>query len=808
MSPVPGIISEPIERDEAAWNQGLSAYHPSLGSVLGATAEDTITRSPSTTLFRAVQRATAEPQTIETEAGEFSLPGQDMLAAQDANEQYGIPGHLKFDGPTPSSVASQLHDLKRAELAREDVMQRSPGGLLQGAAELGTGLVSSALDPLNVAAGFIPVVGEARMVAWLARAGEGVAARAAVRTGAGAINAGVSQVPLVAATYGGAQAEQADYGAVDALVSLAMGTALGGGLHASIGALTDRFSRAAGIGERMAAAPIETREAALRSAVGQLAGDGQVQGIDAVLSAEGARIGRPITGDLARPFSGPDNEASAIHEFDPAELGTDAATFQFKAGGDEEGVTDRLAGVTQWDPVKAGLSIVYEDANGKRWIADGHQRLGLANRLADEYPEQPRPKLYGWLYRAADGVSPEEVRVIAAAKNIAEGTGSAVDAAKVLRDAPGLAKELPPRSELVRQARALTNLDDRAFGMVVNGLVPTQYAAIVGRLAPEGGLEQRALLDLLAKTQPENATEAEAIVRQGLAAGHVESRQMGLFGEETIATNLFLDRARVLDRAMKDLRSDKKLFAAIAREKTKLAAEGAAKVNKQASERKAEIDAQALQSIQTLATRTGALSDSLTAAARRGREERNYAAATRDFVAAIRAAVARGDFDGLAASGDRGGAVVADEGAGGAGRAADRGAADELKGSAAPEGEAVPNGSEGQPAKDGASEAGDKTPGAPRARDIEGDLFRNNPYPSDDETTAALARAVEATKGTADQRLDAILAGAEHDLAQLKAEGLVGADEPELTAAANEMQRASVLERVYQAGGACLARNA
>jgi hypothetical protein len=40
-------------------------------------------------------------------------------------------------------------------------------------------------------------------------------------------------------------------------------------------------------------------------------------------------------------------------------------------------VTDRLQGITTWDPIKAGNVTIYEYADGRKFIADGHQRVGL-----------------------------------------------------------------------------------------------------------------------------------------------------------------------------------------------------------------------------------------------------------------------------------------------------------------------------------------------------------------------------------------------------------------------------------------------
>lgn len=366
-----------------------------------------------------------------------------------------------------------------------------------------------------------------------------------------------------------------------------------------------------------------------------------------------------------------ENLDGLIWSFDPAELEVDAKLFQFKEGGDEVGMTDRLVGVTEWDPVKAGQVLVYEFADGRRFIADGHQRLALAKRLAGERPDS-RVALYGHLLREADGVSPEQARAIAAMKNVAEGTGTAIDAAKVLRVDPGRLGGLPPRSELVRQARDLVNLSDDAFGMVVNELVPAHFAAIVGRLVREPGL-QKAVLAILAKAEPENAVQAEAIVRQALEAGSRTETQIGLFGEETIVQSLYGERAKVLDRAMKLLRRDHAVFATLVNN-ADLAEAAGNRLAGEANLRRARNDAAALATLQVLANRKGPLSDALSDAARRAADSGNFAAAAREFAAAVRDAAQRGDLDGLAAGRPRragdaqaqdGGGAAVDDAAGG-----------------------------------------------------------------------------------------------------------------------------------------------
>lgn len=355
---------------------------------------------------------------------------------------------------------------------------------------------------------------------------------------------------------------------------------------------------------------------------------------------------RPASPVVVAPSGEADNLGGVIFAFRPDELEVDAKLFQFKEGGDAAGVTDRLAGVKTWDPVKAGQVLVYEFADGRRFIADGHQRLGLARRLAAAQPDR-KITIYGHLIREIEGVSPEEARVIAAMKNIAEGTGSAIDAAKVLRVDPGRIVELPPRSELVRQANDLVELTDEAFAMVVNELVPAHFASIVGRLVKDPAL-QPPILGVIARAEPENATQAEAIVRQALAAGAHKETQIGLFGAEDVTRSLYAERAKVLDKALKELRRDRAVFESLVRNAETVEAAGN-RLAVDENTRRARTNAAALGTLQVLANRRGTLADALNAAAGRAAEDGKYGPAVADFVAAVRQAVERGDLEGVSA---------------------------------------------------------------------------------------------------------------------------------------------------------------
>lgn len=328
----------------------------------------------------------------------------------------------------------------------------------------------------------------------------------------------------------------------------------------------------------------------------------------------------------------------SLASFHPSEIGVDAELMQFKSGGDQFGVTERLQGVRQWDPMSAGTVTVWEGLDGRRLIADGHQRLGLAKRILAADPSQGI-RMNAFVLREADGVSATDARVATALMNIRQGTGSGVDAAKVFRDvgldADQVFASLPPRSALVRDGKALARLSDEAFGAAVNDVIPEQYAAAIGHLAPEPGTHM-ALVELLAKIDPPNRRQAEAIIRQAMDAGFHGEHQAELFGTRELTTALFAQKAKALDKVLSELRKLKGAFSVAARNADALDAAGN-RIDVAASEAAAKGNAEALGLVEALALRRGnAVSEIFNDAARRLADGEPLARVVKDSVASLR----------------------------------------------------------------------------------------------------------------------------------------------------------------------------
>ena len=252
--------------------------------------------------------------------------------------------------------------------------------------------------------------------------------------------------------------------------------------------------------------------------------------------------------------------------FNAADLATDAQRFQFKEDGDESGVTTRLKGVTKWDEAKANQAIVWEQNDGKLFVVDGHQRVGLAKRLIEQGHEK-NISIPGLLYREKDGISADDIRAIAAAKNIGEGSGSALDGAKVLRSRPDLLDgSLPLSVGKSRQAYNLARLDDEAFRMVVNDVVPEHQAALVGDIIPNDGPRQNAAMKAIARFEPRNEAEATALIQrvnQSELARENAGRQGSMFGDLESADSTAGEEMKIVGRATADLKKDKALFSRV-----------------------------------------------------------------------------------------------------------------------------------------------------------------------------------------------------------------------------------------------------
>lgn len=308
------------QSNQRAQALGLDIMPATFGEGFGAAFEETLTRNPVPSALRAMGRARyREGRYVDEFGNEQVAPAvkAPLLSSEEANSRYGIKGRLTFEAETPEPVAEELFRLKQREIELQDIRRRANAGI--GTA-LTAGVLGSLLDPLNIGLAFVPVVGQARQAALAARLGVG-GGRAATGAIEGAVGAALIE-PLVLSV---AREEQADYTAVDSVLNIAFGTAIGGGLHFGAGFVGDRLrarAEAPALPKLIDDLPVQDQAALLRTAVAQIV-EGRPVDIAPVLDATPAfRVNQEIIAAVqaATQPDGKVSVAGVLRDVEPGAL--------------------------------------------------------------------------------------------------------------------------------------------------------------------------------------------------------------------------------------------------------------------------------------------------------------------------------------------------------------------------------------------------------------------------------------------------------------------------------------------------------
>jgi hypothetical protein len=207
------------------------------------------------------------------------------LTVDEANKKYGVPGKLSFDSEIREDAAKLMYDRKKKEVTTEEILsQRTSSQTLMSIPQ---SIAASILDPVNLAASFIPIVGEARLLKLGQTAFNVAKPTLAVRAGAkaiaGAANAAITTAPIQMATAGLLSEYQADYDMNSALVDTAYAAVGGAILHTGLGLAVDQIR-----GARLKAltAKPETKVTVAANAAAELASGKPVTSAETLLSLD------------------------------------------------------------------------------------------------------------------------------------------------------------------------------------------------------------------------------------------------------------------------------------------------------------------------------------------------------------------------------------------------------------------------------------------------------------------------------------------------------------------------------------------
>jgi hypothetical protein len=332
-------------------------------------------------------------------------------------------------------------------------------------------------------------------------------------------------------------------------------------------------------------------------------------------------------------------DSAAVREVPTSSIQRNPAKFQYKLKTDAEGVGSLLKEQTNYNPDLAGVISVWHDpADGKTYVVNGHHRLDLALRTNE-------PTVTARYLQANNAT---EARSIGALQNIAEGRGTAIDAAKFMRDS-GLtpddlaAKGISMGEATAKNGVALAGLDDHIFQRLATGEIPEGRAIAVGESTPNHA-EQRGLLDLVESQERKGKRVTNDVIRE-LAdfvrgSGKVTETTASLFGDEHVQRSLALEKAEVSAYIKQQLSKDRKLFGFVSKEdRASQLAQAGNQINVEKNKQISEGAAQAEAVYDKLKNYAGPIGSTLESAAQRLAAGENQNVVKQNAYTAIRQSV-------------------------------------------------------------------------------------------------------------------------------------------------------------------------
>lgn len=311
------------------------------------------------------------------------------------------------------------------------------------------------------------------------------------------------------------------------------------------------------------------------------------------------------------PWTGGEIAKGRVYNIPTKDLHIDPERFQFKIKVNREGVTDELKSVRKWNPDFAGVLAVWRDpADNKTYVVNGHHRAELANRL--QVPDLP--------IRYIEAASAKEARGKGALINMAEGRGTAVDAAKYMRDAGATPEDLANegvslKGKVAGDATVLCGLSDRAFTNVVRELLPVEKAVAVARHLQSHELQDQ-LFRLLEKREESGKDLSlrviEEMAREMEATPTTTKTEKSLFGDIESEESLFVPRNELKSHIRADLSREVRDFMAVASKRRASAVAGSGNVlNVEENKRIADESSRILGIYDTLVNRKGPIADAI-----------------------------------------------------------------------------------------------------------------------------------------------------------------------------------------------------
>lgn len=253
-----------------------------------------------------------------------------------------------------------------------------------------------------------------------------------------------------------------------------------------------------------------------------------------------------------------------VYSVPTSSLKIDPKRFQYKVKGiGDKGVGKELKGTNVWNPELGGVLLVWRDPETDTdYVVNGHHRHELAARTGTGEVN----------VRYIDAPDAKQARATGALANIAEGRGTALDAAKYLRDSDRDIDHLRDAGvsmsgAIASDAVELTKLSDKAFQAVTNGIIEEPKAVAVAKFLPDHKLQDKLFKKLQDREEDGKdwtIREIEQAAKKMARAGKVTQQGTDLFGDFESEESTFDQEVEIESYISKQLSQEANDFGAVA----------------------------------------------------------------------------------------------------------------------------------------------------------------------------------------------------------------------------------------------------
>ncbi|ULF49992.1 hypothetical protein PSCSP1o_00021 [Prochlorococcus phage P-SCSP1o] len=236
------------------------------------------------------------------------------------------------------------------------------------------------------------------------------------------------------------------------------------------------------------------------------------------------------------------------------EIAVNPQRFQFKqAGQTPTGQSGSLTKITKYNTDLAGVVSVWRDpADGKTYVVNGHNRLAAAKRH-----QIPTINV-----RYLDAPDEATARVKGAMQNIAEGNGTGIDAAKIIRETKMGVEEMvqqgiSPSGVVMKKAIPLSKLPSSLFEQVATARMTEDMGVAIG----SSNAPDQVMFDLAKAAKKKGwsaakTAEAGLIAKQSSVFEVKDPNALPLLGYDTLITSNFEKQLNVRIAIRQQLRSE------------------------------------------------------------------------------------------------------------------------------------------------------------------------------------------------------------------------------------------------------------